>query len=293
MTTSHDVQRCGQLHLGPWMVEPQWLHNAVTVYRAGGTLAAAVENEDAPPPTKQDAGGGVAVIPITGFMAKGQSSLGGTSTLAVRGAVRAATRDQGIDAIVMLIDSPGGTAAGTTELATDIVAASLRKPVLAHFDDMGASAAFWAGAMAELGNVSANASALVGSIGTIMSVEDTSGQFAKEGIIAHHLTSDGATMKAAGGEGTEITDEQLAYFQAIIDAFGAMFVEAVAIARGLTPAAIRALDGRVLLAADAQAAGLIDHIRSLDETLEAARSMAQSSRDERRSRESNRNRLRL
>ncbi|KKN42300.1 hypothetical protein LCGC14_0714540 [marine sediment metagenome] len=288
-----DRNRCGHLHMGPWLVEWGWMDRAVAVFKAGGTLAVAdIEEEDEGEARTQTVAG-VAVIGIVGFMSKGVSSMGGTSTLAVRDAVRSATKDPAVEAIVLLIDSPGGTAAGNQELADDIAAAVAAKPVLTHFDDVGASAAFWVGAMAGIGNVSANASALVGSIGTIMSIEDTSGQFEKEGIVAHHLTSDGASMKAAGGEGTEITDEQLAYFQGIIDAFGATFVNSVANARGLDPADIRALDGRVLLAKDALAAGLIDHVRSFEDTIDAARGLARARQNDRRQQQSNRNRLRL
>ena len=287
-----DRSRCGDLHMGLWMVEPQWLRNAVALYRMGGTLAVADEAGDEPDRTERVAGG-VAVIGIMGFMSKGDSSMGGTSTLRTRAAVRSAKDDPAVDAIVLLIDSPGGTVAGTQELVDDVAAAAASKPVLAHFEDMGASAAYWVGAMVGIGNVSANASALIGSIGAIATVEDTSGQFEKDGIVVHHLTSDGAAMKAAGAEGTEITEEQLAYFQGLLDHVGKQFVNSVAAARGLDPADIRALDGRVLLAHDAKAAGLIDHVRSFEDTLEVARGLAMGRQDDRRQRESNRNRLRL
>jgi protease-4 len=130
----------------------------------------------------------VAVISLTGKLMKQQASMGGgTSTVQARRDIRAAASDPDIGAILLRIDSPGGTAAGTKELADEITAAKTKKPVWAYVEDMAASAAYWAASQAS--RIIANETALVGSIGTYGVVQDTSGMAAMEGVKVHVIRS--------------------------------------------------------------------------------------------------------
>ena len=167
---------------------------------------------------------------------------------------------------------------------------SLLMPTFAHIDDMGASAAIWVAVAVGFGHVSINRMGMAGSVGSVAVVVDSSGAFAKEGIKVHVLTSDGADLKAAGADGTEITKEQLAYFQGLIDSPGRAFVSEVARSRNISEAQVRALRGRMLTAPAAKAAGLVDHIRSFDETMEVA---IKAAGKERRARQSASNARRL
>ena len=77
-------------------------------------------------------------------MQKGSSKFGGASTIRVRRQIREARQDEDVEAILLVVDSPGGTVAGTDELAREVGRAAEEKIVHAHIDDLGASAAFWA-----------------------------------------------------------------------------------------------------------------------------------------------------
>ena len=210
---------------------------------------------------------GVAIIKLSGSLMKHASSFsGGTSMVAVRRQVRAAAADPDVTAILLLIDSPGGTVAGTVDLADDVAAAAKKKPVYAYIEDLGASAAYWIASQTTA--VYANRSAEVGSIGVFMTVTDWSKWAEKEGAEVHVLRY--GDFKGAGIPGTEITEAQLAQWQRSVDHFGGMFVAAVAAGRRLNLAQAKQLaDGRVHDAEAAHSLKLIDGIQSLDATLAA------------------------
>lgn len=213
--------------------------------------------------------GSIAVIPIRGTLMKQQSSMSSsTSTVQARRMVRAAMADPDIAGILLSIDSPGGTVAGTQALGDDIAAAGKRKPVYAYVDDLAASAAFWLASQAE--QVFTIDTGLVGSIGTYLAVEDRS-KLAEALKVKVHVIKAGQ-FKGAGHPGTEITEEQLAKWQEDVNAMNEHFLQAVARGRKLSVDKVREIaDGRVHLGAQAQQLGLIDGLKSFDETLAALR----------------------
>jgi len=223
--------------------------------------AAANPSEPRQPYSVKD---GVAVIGVTGPMTKYETSfqslLGGTSTLRVRESLKAANADNSVKAILLHIESPGGTVGGTAELYDAVVAS--KKPVHAHIEDLGASAALWVASGAK--TISANKSAHVGSIGTYTAIQDTSGAYAKDGVKVHVISSGG--VKGAGVDGAPVSDAYLEETQKRIDAITDLFVEAVAKGRGMSKSKVKELaDGRVHLATAAMGLGLIDKVASLDE----------------------------
>lgn len=207
---------------------------------------------------------GVAVISLHGTLMKPQSSMSsGTSTVLARRLVRQAVSTSDVRAIMLHIDSPGGTAVGTQQLADDIAAAAKQKPTVAYIEDLGASAAYWVASQA--GRIVANSFAMVGSIGTYGIVHDVSGMAEKEGVKVHVVRA--GEFKGMGVPGTVVTDEQLAQYQTVINETNEFFVRGVAAGRGLSLTKTRELaDGRTHRAASAQALGLIDRVASLDET---------------------------
>lgn len=210
-------------------------------------------------------GSTVAVVNVIGSLMKQQSSFGGTSTIQLRRDIRAAAADKAVSGILLAIDSPGGTVAGTADLAADIRAAARKKPVWAHVDDMAASAAYWLASQADM-IFANNATALVGSIGTIMTVYDVSKAAEADGIKAHVFAT--GPLKGAGTPGTELTAEQADYFQNIVDDAQKSFDAAVKSGRGLDAQQLAVIrSGEVFSAPTALDRKLIDGIQSLDKTL--------------------------
>lgn len=218
--------------------------------------------------TESGAGGrSIARVVMRGTLMKGQSSFGGTSTVQLRRDIRQAANDPNVSGILLDIDSPGGTVAGTADLAAEVKSARRRKPVWAHIDDLGASAAYWVASQAD--QVFANdKTALVGSIGTLMTVYDFSAQAEKEGVKA--LVFATGPLKGAGSPGTQIDESQRAYFQKLVDGSQASFDAAVRSGRGMNASQLASVrTGGVFSASEALDLKLIDGIRSIDRTLEA------------------------
>lgn len=223
--------------------------------------------ESIDPPYLRD-GSGVAIIPVEGAMMKEVSKFGGSSTIQIRRGLRAAAADPDVKAILLAIDSPGGTVAGMTELTDAVSAANRQKPVYAQINDLGASAAYWMASQTR--SISANKTALVGSIGTVAIVEDSSKAYEMAGVVVHVVST--GDYKGAFADGAPVTEEQLADLQATVDGVNAFFLAGVSQGRGMAIADVKAVaDGRLHLADDAQALGLVDHVRSMDATLEAIR----------------------
>ena len=220
---------------------------------------------------------GIAIISLHGTLTKHVASMSdGTSTVLARRQLRTAAADPDVGAILLHVDSPGGTVSGTHDLAADIRAVGDKKPVHAYGEDLVASAAFWDAAQAA--RFSTGPTALVGSIGVLHVIHDLSRLADKEGIEVH-VVKFGA-HKGSGVPGTAITEEQLAKYQELVDSFGADFISAVAAGRRVSEKkAAEWADGSIYKAPEALKMGLIDAVESLDESLANLRSrMSGSSR---------------
>lgn len=210
--------------------------------------------------------GNVAVVELSGTMTKYGSSFSREgSTLRARKAIRAAANDPNITGILLKIDSPGGTIAGTQDLANDVRTAATRKNVVAFCEDQCCSAAFWVASQAD--NVyAANDTTIVGSIGTLMVVEDWS-KYAENKGVKVHLVKTGS-MKGAGVPGTAVSEDHLLSWQKTVNELNSSFVGAVQKGRSMTKAEIKALtDATLHTGAEAIEMKLIDGIQSLDKVL--------------------------
>lgn len=269
------TRACASQHFAPWMIEEHWFRSAVDAVKAGTLKASDPASEEAeqPPYVVHD---GTAIISIAGPMMKAQSKFGGTSTVMVRRAIRKAIVDESVDSILLHVDSPGGTVAGTAELASDVATANAFKPVYAYIEDLGASAAYWVASQAR--RVTANATGRVGSIGTLLVLDDTSGMYAAKGIKVHVIAT--GKYKGAGTDGSPVTDEHLQMFRDEVNDLNEHFLLGVSRGRKMPMDRVREVaDGRVHIAEKARSLGLIDAVESLDAALAAIR-MGQHGNDE-------------
>lgn len=276
-----DLVRCPAFprieeYLGCWSIEPtaaaaMWKMAAQTDLAAHFAAVKAGRKRDDRPKSQIERvpiknGQSIARIQILGTMMKQRSSFGGTSTIQLRRDVRAAANDPEIAAILLEIESPGGTSAGTAELADDVRAARKRKLVWAHIEDLGASAAYWVASQA--GQVFANRAAMVGSVGTLWPLYDFSANYEADGIRVFTFAT--GSLKATGLPGTPVTEEQQKYRQGLVNDTQAEFERAVRSGRGLGDQELaKVRTGAVFTAAEAQRLKLIDGVRPLDRTIEA------------------------
>ena len=211
---------------------------------------------------------GVAVVSVQGLLIKTRGwiheYLGNHSTSEIEMAVRAAKDDPAVSSIVLRIESPGGQVSGVYEAGEAIRAAAAVKPVTAYIEDVGASGAYWLASQAN--RIVANAPAVVGSIGTYLVVFDLSVMAQREGITVHVVKA--GEHKGTGVPGTTVTPAQLAELQRNVDAINELFVAAVARGRRMSLTQAKSLaDGRVHLAAQAKALGMIDAVCTWQEAL--------------------------
>jgi len=258
-------------YLGEWAYDPM-RGRALWSRLQGVDLVSHVATAD-PPKLKAEVQSvpvgrqNIAIVMLTGTLMKQASSMdSSTSTVVARREIRQAAADPSVDAILLAIDSPGGTVSGTHDLAADVRAAAARKPVYAYADELAASAAYWVASQAD--KIFANApTAKVGSIGTLLVVPDMSGAAEKEGIRVHVIGT--GPLKGAGVPGQEITDPQLEYFRGIVNETQTHFDAAVRKGRGMTEAQLeRVKTGGVFAANEALGLKLIDGIQSFDQTMQ-------------------------
>lgn len=258
-------------YVGVWAIDPM-AAEALQRMCSGGGLQAHVQASSPPilksaiEVTKSPSGVNVAVIKVEGTLMKQQSSMeAGTSTVRLRRDIQLAVRDSEIGAILLAVDSPGGTVAGTEALARDVANAAKQKPVWAQVDDMAASAAYWIASQATAIYAGQNTD-LIGSIGTILSVVDTS-KMAEANGLQVRVFSTGA-LKGAGMDGMPITEEQAAYFQGLVDSAQVQFDAWVKKGRGLSQKSLDAVKtGEVFSASDALSKKLIDGIQPMEKTI--------------------------
>ncbi len=259
-------------YAGNWAIELNWFANLWRSWQRGDLqahVAAAGPQKLGPSTVMMPARGGsnIAVIRAEGMLMKQQPSIGGTSTVQMRRDIRAAKADPSVSAILLAIDSPGGSVAGTQALADDVKAARRVKPVWAQIEDMGASAAYWLASQCDAVYAS-NGTTLVGSIGTLITIYDTSKQAEQQGV--RTLVFRTGPLKGAGTDGDPVTEDQAANYQQLANALQSYFDAGVSSGRSLTANQLAAVkSGAVFTAAEAMDKKLIDGIRPLEKTLEA------------------------
>lgn len=245
-----------------WAVTPATLQaiRDVLSSRLAGRAEAPVAAPPRPAalPVASAAPRGTAVVECFGIIGKRLSEMemmcGGCDLGQVEEDLAAAVADPGTSAIILHLDSPGGTVTGVPELAAKIRAWSAQKPIYAFTDTLCASAAYWLAAACT--GLACAPTAEVGSIGVYMALIDESEAWAKEGYKLV-LVKAGA-RKAEGIPGSALSPETVAAWQAEVDAIYALFTADVAASRpGVAPAAMQ---GQTFMGAAALEAALVDAV---------------------------------
>lgn len=223
----------------------------------------------APAPARRQVGV-VAVLPVFGVIAHRMNLMtamsGGMSTEQLAGAVRQAVNDPGVSAIILDVDSPGGSVFGVQELGDVIFEARGSKPIVAVANARAASAAYWIASQAD--ELLVTPSGEVGAIGAFAVHVDRSKQAEMLGL-KHTLISAGK-FKADTSDLAPLDDAARADMQRRVDLYYSAFVKAVARGRGVTPADVRDGfgEGRMVAASDAARMGMVDGIRTMDDVID-------------------------
>ena len=211
---------------------------------------------------------GIAVLPLYGVLAQRANMVddisgpGGTSTQLFARALRQACSDDTVGAILIDIDSPGGSVFGAAELADIIRQARSSKPIYAIANSQAGSAAYWVGCAA--GELYVTPSGEVGSIGVWQMHSDYSRMLDDDGVRTTLIAA--GKYKIEGNPYQPLEEGARAFLQTRVDEYYAAFTQAVAGNRGVPIDYVRhgMGEGRMLGAEAALAEKMVDGILTFD-----------------------------
>lgn len=185
-----------------------------------------------------------------------------------------AAKDKKVKALVVRINSPGGTVTASDILYHELRAFREKRnlPIVASIMDVGASGGYYVAMAAD--KITAHPSSVTGSLGVIMLTVNAQGLLEKIGVQATAVTS--GPKKDMGSPFRAMTEEERRIFQGVIDSFYDRFLTVVREGRrNLTAEQVRSLaDGRIYSGEQAQQLGLVDRVGYLDDAIELARQEA-------------------
>ena len=185
-----------------------------------------------------------------------------------------ASKDDRVKALVVRINSPGGTVTASDILYHELREFKTKKkiPVIASMMDVAASGGYYLAMATD--SILVHPSTVTGSIGVIMLTVNARGLLEKVGVEANAITS--GPRKDMGLPFRAMTAEERGIFQSVIDSFYNRFLAVVQEGRpNLSAEQIKKLaDGRIYSGDQAKAAGLIDEIGYLDDAIELAKKKA-------------------
>lgn len=185
-----------------------------------------------------------------------------------------AASDRDVKALVLKVDSPGGSVTASDVLHHEIVKFKSRRPdvkIVVAMMDVAASGGYYIAAAGH--SIVAHPTTVTGSIGVIFVRPDLSGLL--DMIGTKTLVTKSGPLKDMGSPFRPATDEENKLFQGMIDEYYDRFVEVVSEGRGLSEKRVRAIgDGRIYTGRQAKELGLVDRIGYLNDAVDEARVIA-------------------
>jgi protease-4 len=182
----------------------------------------------------------------------------------------AAAEDEDVDAVLLRVDSPGGSALASDLIWREIERTRAVKPVVVSMGRYAASGGYYISCGAD--SIFADAGTVTGSIGVFAGKMDQSGMYDKLAVHREFITrGENALFFSDAGP---FTPAQRTYFQAQLDRFYERFLAKVGQGRNMERDAVHAVaQGRVWTGYDALAVGLVDGIGGLERALASVKAM--------------------
>ena len=178
--------------------------------------------------------------------------------------------DEGVKAIILRIDSPGGGVGPAQEIHREILKVKSKKKVVTSMGSVAASGGYYIASASDL--IIANPGTITGSIGVLMEFTNIEELFKKIGIKGVVLKS--GEHKDIGSPLREMTPEEKKIIQGVIDNVHQQFVQAVAEGRKMDRAKVMEIaDGRILTGEQAKQIGLVDRIGNLQDAIDIVSKM--------------------
>jgi protease-4 len=211
-------------------------------------------------------GNGIAVIPMDGAIAGTGSATGGIITPEeFLTKLHRAEDDRNVKAIVLRVNSPGGTVAASEEISAYVKAA--KKPVVVSVGDVDASGAYMVSSQAD--KIIALPGSAVGSIGVITEIPNVNGLLDKLGISFVTITA--GEYKGAGSAFSALTATETALIQSSVNEVYGQFIDIVAEGRKMPRSEVESLaTGWAWNGSQAKALGLVDQLGTYEDALKVA-----------------------
>jgi protease-4 len=221
------------------------------------------------------------VVPLEGAISSSSGGFlfdsGGIVEKATTKTLRRLARDEGVKAVVLRIDSPGGSALASDLIWNEVMELRKKKPVVASVGDMAASGGYYIACAAN--RVIANSSSIVGSIGVVggkFVLDDTLDRFGIDSVTFAASPAPGAAERAAYLSALTPWDDAtrrrvLQQMRAIYD----LFIERCAKGRNLSQEQLKkSAEGRIFSGAQSKERGLVDELGGLERAIALGRELA-------------------
>ena len=232
----------------------------------GGEMGGGMGNLNSGPLT----GPAVAIVRVEGTILNNddENFVNGAGSGRVIADLKAAEADPDVKAIVLRVDSPGGTVTGSAQIREAILEVS--KPVVVSMAGTAASGGYYVSAPADY--IFARADTTTGSLGVILTLYNIEDLIDEVGVDVISITS--GANKGIGNPWETLTAEQEEILGVYIDESYEEFVRIIAEGRGLDETAVRELaDGRIYTGRQALENGLVDELGNFDDAIAKAADM--------------------
>ncbi|MDD2619216.1 MAG: signal peptide peptidase SppA [Syntrophomonadaceae bacterium] len=218
----------------------------------------------------------IGVIEINGAIGGGTAWLAesGASSSDIMQAIRLAGERKDIKAVVLRVDSPGGTSGASQEIAIELDRLrNTGKPVITSMGDMCASGGYWIACSTD--RIVANGATITGSIGVIMQLSNLEGLYDKLGIRNSNIKS--GEHKDMGSTDRELTADEQIMLQEMVDDSYQQFLDQVRKGRKgkiKEEKLLEIADGRIFTGRQAKQLGLVDSLGNYYDAVKTAENMA-------------------
>lgn len=220
----------------------------------------------------------IAVLIAEGPIVDGK---GGPGTIGAKGLaadLKAAREDDTIKAVVLRINSPGGSALASDVLWQELMLTKAKKPVVASLSDVAASGGYYLASACD--RIVAQPTTITGSIGIFGLFFDVNALLRNKLGITTDVVKLGSSADLLSNLGRSFTAREKAVIQRVIDKGYATFLERVATGRGLDQETVkRVASGRVWSGHAAQKQDLVDDLGGLEDAIRAASELAVMPKD--------------
>ncbi|MFA5891508.1 MAG: signal peptide peptidase SppA [Actinomycetota bacterium] len=187
------------------------------------------------------------------------------------GQLRQAAEDESVRAVIIRMDTPGGSVVASEEIHTAVREVAKDMPVIVLMDGVAASGGYYIATAAT--KIVAHADTITGSIGVIAEFPNVSGTAEKLG--ARMVVIKSGEFKDIGSPFRDMTTAEQRLLQGMVDEAYGHFVGVVSDGRGISPEKVRAFaDGRVFSGSEAKRLGLVDEVGGYDDAVARAKALA-------------------